>query len=279
MTRIKTGLVLMAVGGCSLYFGGLTLCLFLLVVGCLAFYEIQQLSELKSMTLMVANMVCYAGVMLFFCLSFYRMIAPNVWALLQVHFVQWIGLGLVVVCFGVFFIEYISKQLLFRSYVVLNNLKFFLYITLGFGVIYIIRHIDGVGAAFTFLIFMVIWVTDVCAYYGGKRFGRHPLSPISPKKTIEGTLIGIVASMIATAIWVSAFDGGFLIFSQLGIVLMAGCIAAIAQFGDLYESLIKRTYNVKDSSNILPGHGGILDRADSTLFVAPLVFIMIILGS
>ena len=160
----------------------------------------------------------------------------------------------------------------------LNNLKFFLYITIGFGVIYVIRHINDVGAAFTILMFMVIWVTDVCAYYGGKRFGKHSLSPISPKKTIEGTLIGIGASMIVSAVWVF-FDGSSLLFGGVSIVLMAGCIAAIAQFGDLYESLIKRTYNVKDSSNILPGHGGILDRADSTLFVAPLVFIMIILGS
>ena len=101
---------------------------------------------------------------------------------------------------------------------------------------------------------------------------------------MEGTVIGIAVAMIAASLLVGLSTttlvvGPFMLLSPLSFTLLVGGIGAIAQFGDLYESLIKRTYNVKDSSNILPGHGGILDRADSTLFVAPLVLMIIILGS
>ena len=77
-----------------------------------------------------------------------------------------------------------------------------MYIGIGFGAIYVIRHIDGVGMSITMMMFLAIWATDVFAYYGGKRFGKHPLSPISPKKTVEGTVIGIAVAMIAASLLV-----------------------------------------------------------------------------
>ena len=129
-----------------------------------------------------------------------------------------------------------------------------MYIGIGFGAIYVIRHIDGVGMSITMMMFLAIWATDVFAYYGGKRFGKHPLSPISPK-TVEGTVIGIAVAMIAASLLVG-LAGQLLSISPVAFILLVGGIGAIAQFGDLYESLIKRTYNVKDSSNICQGMVG-----------------------
>jgi phosphatidate cytidylyltransferase len=270
MSRIATGLGLILVGGFVLIKGGLPLALFLVVVGCLAFYEVQQMTELKSWGLMALNMVAYTACILF-------VLWLNVW----VTFVIIGG------AFVIFITEFKRKALVFRSNLFLNNLKFFLYITLGFWSVFYIRSMDEQFFVTLGLVFMfvAIWATDVFAYYGGKLFGKHPLSPISPKKTIEGTVIGIAAAMVFSSL--SLYIIAILPYSnevQLNFfvipALVAGLIGAIAQFGDLYESLIKRTYNVKDSSNLLPGHGGILDRADSTLFVAPImaVFLEILMG-
>ena len=119
------------------------------------------------------------------------------------------------------------------------------------------------------LLFGIIWIGDSAAYYIGRAFGKHPLAPkISPKKTVEGGIAGLVASMLAGAI------GGvwFLGEPWLSVTLIAGATAVMGQIGDLAESALKRSAAVKDSSSILPGHGGILDRLDSLFFAAPVFY-------
>jgi phosphatidate cytidylyltransferase len=277
MTRIATGLVLILIGGFVLVYGGLPLALFLMVVGCLAFYEVQQMTELKSRWLMAFNMVVYSACIFFI----WGANMGNNWLknliqqqlpflTLNNKIVAWVIFGIIGGAFVVFITEFVRKALLFRSNLVLNNIKFFLYISLGFLTILWIRSTGSLNLIYAELfLFMSIWSTDVFAYFGGKQFGRRPLSPISPKKTIEGTVIGIASAMCFAFISAS-FLSDMSLVNCLVWGLMACVIGAIAQWGDLYESLIKRTYNVKDSSNLLPGHGGVLDRADSTLFVAPM---------
>ena len=125
------------------------------------------------------------------------------------------------------------------------------------------------GIYYISALFLTIWGTDIFAYYGGKRFGSRKLSSFSPKKTIEGTCIGFLGAMLIVGVFCYFFSLPYY------FTIVAGVLSLLSQIGDLYESLIKRTYNIKDSSNILPGHGGILDRADSTLYVFPLVFILL----
>ncbi len=116
---------------------------------------------------------------------------------------------------------------------------------------------------------LIVWTNDTFAYLCGRFFGKTPLSPrISPNKTWEGTVGGILFSVI-TGVVLWHFTGIDLIFW----VVSALIIAPAAIFGDLFESLIKRSVGIKDSGKILPGHGGILDRFDATLFAAPLFFI------
>jgi phosphatidate cytidylyltransferase len=119
------------------------------------------------------------------------------------------------------------------------------------------------------LLFAIIWVGDSAAYYGGRAFGRHPLAPrISPKKTIEGAIAGLAGSML-----VGGFAGVlFLGEPWLSVTLISGATAVLGQIGDLAESAMKRSAGVKDSSSILPGHGGILDRLDSLFFAAPVFY-------
>lgn len=116
----------------------------------------------------------------------------------------------------------------------------------------------------SFGVMMIVWLivvvalADICAYFGGRVFGKLPLCPVSPKKTLEGALIGLViATLIGTIIGRNGYFNSFFI---------SLFVAVASIFGDLYESLLKRIANVKDSGNILPGHGGMLDRVDGLLF-------------
>lgn len=127
------------------------------------------------------------------------------------------------------------------------------------------------GGTGLFLLIAIVWSGDTAAYFGGKRFGKRPLAPKrSPNKTWEGALIGLAASIAAAGLMSLVFSSDFPSF--LG-TLIAGCLGGIAgQMGDLAESTLKRFARVKDSSAILPGHGGFLDRVDGILFAAPVVW-------
>ncbi|MDR1857330.1 MAG: phosphatidate cytidylyltransferase [Desulfovibrio sp.] len=114
-------------------------------------------------------------------------------------------------------------------------------------------------------------VSDTAAYYVGTRFGHHKLWPrVSPKKSSEGAVGSLVACVLFCAVYGAVFGRhGIISFALLGIA-----VNAFAQLGDLFESALKRSVNVKDSGNILPGHGGMLDRADSLLFAMPMVAVV-----
>jgi phosphatidate cytidylyltransferase len=115
----------------------------------------------------------------------------------------------------------------------------------------------------------ILWIGDTAAFYGGRFMGRHLLAPsISPRKTIEGAFAGLIASIIAGVVLGFALTGqgsGRLVAASL----VSGCAG---QLGDLAESALKRSAGVKDSSSLLPGHGGMLDRLDGLLFAAPVYY-------
>jgi len=127
-------------------------------------------------------------------------------------------------------------------------------------------------------VFMFIWLYDTGAYCFGMLFGRHRLfERVSPKKSWEGVIGGIVACLAGAWVTHNWFDEFFQVPDLTTWIGLSLVVAVFATFGDLVESLIKRTVGVKDSGNILPGHGGILDRIDSLLLVAPAVLIYLML--
>lgn len=122
-----------------------------------------------------------------------------------------------------------------------------------------------------FSIFATVWICDSLAYFGGKILGKRKLAPnISPNKTVEGSLSGFIGSaLFAIPISIYLFND-----HRIGIILsIAG--GFFGQIGDLVESKIKRETGVKDSSNLIPGHGGLLDRIDSLLFATPITLILL----
>lgn len=119
-----------------------------------------------------------------------------------------------------------------------------------------------------FLLMAIVWLGDTAAYYVGSRIGRHRIAPtVSPKKSWEGSIASLVTAVIAAAVW-SAWRLGKVEPAILGL---AALVSIAAQIGDLVESLIKRGAGVKDSGTLLPGHGGLYDRLDATLFAAPVL--------
>jgi phosphatidate cytidylyltransferase len=134
---------------------------------------------------------------------------------------------------------------------------------------------EPVGRRMTFFLITLIWTVDTGAWAVGRMIGRHSLSKISPKKTWEGTLGGTALAFLVA--WI--FRDAFLVnaCSRQEIFIYTAVIAVSAQASDLIESMIKRSFGVKDSSELLPGHGGFLDRFDSFIFAAPLFYYALLL--
>lgn len=150
-----------------------------------------------------------------------------------------------------------------------------LYVSAGFASIILLRDIQH-GQYLYLLIFIGAWVTDIFAYFTGVVFGKHKLIPeISPKKTVEGLIGGVVFCSISFMVF------GYIIGNisesspEYPALALAGIgVSLISQLGDLVASLIKRQHGIKDFGRIFPGHGGVLDRFDSVVAIAPLLLIL-----
>ncbi len=151
-----------------------------------------------------------------------------------------------------------------------------------FGVLYIgflLSHVAMTqslpgGKRWALFLILTVWAGDICALLSGSLFGRHRLYPkISPKKTYEGLMGGIVGSIAVALAFGSLFLPGI---GKPVLALLAAGIGILGQFGDFSESMIKRSAHVKDSGNLIPGHGGMLDRLDSFLFSSPFLYYSLI---
>ena len=166
----------------------------------------------------------------------------------------------------------------------------FAYIAIPMSLLVEIRQ-QPAGAIWTIYTLLAVWAGDIFAYFVGKSLGRHRMAPeVSPKKTWEGAVASVVASVIVGTLWIQHAPSTSSSLLRIGlidrrdgmfgleqpplwpIVLLSVAVNIAAQLGDLVESVIKRGAGVKDSGTILPGHGGMLDRIDAMLFAVPVVW-------
>ena len=163
----------------------------------------------------------------------------------------------------------------FKAIQAVSTFFCFIYAPVNISFIYLLRE-RPLGNYFAWLPF-IAWVCDTCAYFAGRAFGKHKLVPVlSPKKTVEGAVGGTLGAMAVGAVF------GYLLYNNVThntatiwvLVIITFVGAIISQLGDLLASGIKRDHNIKDYGHIIPGHGGIMDRFDSVIFVTPCIYFL-----
>lgn len=255
-TRTITAVIALLIALPVVIYGGLPFLILVYAMAYIALYEILKMNRIHIFgTPGVLSMIA-----LFFILS------PNDKYLPLLHGYQ---------------VEFlIGISLIMLSFTVISNNRFSFvdmgfcmlavaYIGIGFMYAYETR-----SAGFIYLLYalLIVWLTDTGAYLIGRAFGKNKLWPrISPNKTIEGSVGGLL-SAVALAIFFSLMN--YVEVGVLPLVIYTVVLSAFGQMGDLVESALKRHFDVKDSGSILPGHGGILDRFDSFIFVLPLMNIL-----
>lgn len=134
------------------------------------------------------------------------------------------------------------------------------------------------GIYLVWMIFISSWISDTCAYLVGVMIGKHKFAPVlSPKKSVEGSIGGIVGSALVGALYGYFLDGALDMEQMTAVLAVVGALGSvISQIGDLAASAIKRNFEIKDYGKLIPGHGGIMDRFDSVIFTAPITYFLII---
>ncbi|MGE7089860.1 phosphatidate cytidylyltransferase [Lysinibacillus sp. NPDC048646] len=263
--RIITAIIAAALFIPFVIYGEVPFTLLVLAMAVVGFYEI-----LKMKGISIFSVPGFIGL-----LTLIMLVIPKDWAS-EVE--QAIGYSSVLmVVYGLMMLLLIYVVLV-KNKITFDEIGFILlgafYVGLGFH--YLIETRNN-GLEFVVYCLLVVWTTDSGAYFVGRKLGKNKLWPeISPKKTVEGFVGGIVVAVI--------FAVGFQVIypfmnSYVLLIFITILASIIGQMGDLVESAIKRHFDVKDSGNILPGHGGILDRFDSLLFVVPLLHFLHLFGN
>lgn len=265
--RTITGIILAAILVPAFIIGGIFLNIILMLMTMGATYELIKMFKTKNdIDARVGGLFIMLSAVLFHTMRSYYS-APETFAL------EWVFMTIVLIVFiGSFLLVLIPK---FSADNFGSILVSVLYPALGFGAVYGIRSFDLYSLGFLFMI--TIW-TDVFAYIVGVRFGKHKLAVhISPKKSIEGSIGGTVFAVILTGLYVyflkieNIGNINLNLINTIGLILL---ISVTGQIGDLVASKMKRNYEIKDFSNIFPGHGGILDRFDSVIFAAMVLMLL-----
>ncbi|MDP5273474.1 phosphatidate cytidylyltransferase [Chengkuizengella axinellae] len=261
--RIVTGVLALALFLFFLFLGEIWFAMFMLLLSLVGYYEYVKITQNK--VLQFSSILGFVSIIYF--------VVP--WSELGVAFLASLSVESVIwSMLLLFFITSVLSKNKQNIKVVALLFLGAIYIGTGFHYMAATLFIEN-GLFWALFIFISIWLTDAGAYFSGLAFGKHPLWPsISPKKTIEGSIGGILITVIA-AIAFAIFAPEIIELKKA--ITLAILISIFSQMGDLIQSAYKRVYNVKDSGKILPGHGGILDRCDSWIIVFPLLHIFQIL--
>lgn len=257
LTRTISGMVLVAVLAAVLLCGGNVLLCFL---GAVSLCGVMELYRVWNIHKALPGIFGYAAVAAYYVLLYFDAAE---------HFT---ALTLLLIIFAM--AVYVFTFPKYRADAVMTTVFGFLYVAVMLSCIYRIRQLDD-GIYLVWMVFLCSWISDTCAYLVGVMLGRHKFVPkLSPKKTVEGVIGGIGGSVLLGAVYGVILKDCTTIFTNpvVSCMIIGGLGSVVSQIGDLAASAIKRNYDIKDYGRLIPGHGGILDRFDSVIFVAPLIY-------
>ena len=257
-TRLLSGILLVIIALATIISGGYILFFTLLAVSLIGMSELYKAMNVQNEKNYLLAAAGYAGAVLYYAavlLDFQR------YGVLAIIF----GLVLIMFVYVFTYPEYEAKQ-------VMPTLFGIVYVAVMLSFIYLTRCLPG-GKFHVWLIFLCSWGCDTCAYCVGVLFGKHKMAPVlSPKKSVEGAVGGVVGAILLGIIYAAATKGGMVEYA-----IICGVGALISMVGDLAASAIKRNQGIKDYGKLIPGHGGILDRFDSVIFTAPIIYFLSVL--
>ena len=258
-TRVLSGLLLTVITLATLLLGGDVLFATVVVISLIGMTELYKILEIDNQLL---GVVGYGAAMAYFALIRFG----------RVDFVTMFTIVFLIALMAVYVFTYPKYR---AEQITLTFFGLF-YVAVMLSYVYQVRMLEQ-GAFLVWLIFGCSWGCDTCAYFVGVTMGKHKMAPVlSPKKSVEGGIGGIVGAALLGVIY-AALINHFVPGINANVILYAaicGVGGAISQVGDLAASAIKRNYGIKDYGKLIPGHGGILDRFDSVIITAPIIFYM-----
>ena len=263
VTRLLSSVVLVILTLIALLKGGYLLAAVLLFISVVAYHELCKACAIhtKGQKINALEMVGYLGMIGYYAIVVF---AKN-------QTVQLCSIMLMMIAFMFVYVFTFPK---YQAAQVMGAFFNFAYAPVMFAFIYQTRELDY-GIYLVWMVFISSWISDTCAYLTGITIGKHKMTPkLSPKKSIEGAVGGVVGAALVGGLY------GYFIVEQVVpgqsvtwlMVLISAIGAMVSQVGDLAASAIKRNYEIKDYGHLIPGHGGIMDRFDSVIFTAPMVY-------
>ena len=257
-TRLLSGILLVIIALATIITGGDVLFATILAISLIGMTEVYKIMEINNKLL---GGVGYVAALAYF-------------ALVRFGMTEWITMftiAFLIVLMAVYVFTYPKYR---AEHIMLAFFGLF-YVAVMLSYVYQIRMLEQ-GAFLVWLVFLCSWGCDTCAYCVGVTMGKHKMAPVlSPKKSVEGGIGGVVGAALLGALYAAAinkFAGAGA--DALTYAVICGVGGIISQVGDLAASAIKRNHDIKDYGKLIPGHGGILDRFDSVIITAPIIFYM-----
>ena len=257
-TRLLSGIVMVAVALLTIISGGYVLFFTLLGISLIGMQELYKVMKVREDHFNALEIAGYLGAVIYY-------------VLMSLDFEKYGMMG-VIISFMMFMFVYVFTYPKFKAEQVMPAFFAIVYVGVMLSYVYQTRMLDG-GKFHVWLIFLCSWGCDTCAYCVGVLFGKHKMAPVlSPKKSVEGAVGGVVGAILLGIIYAAATKGGMVEYA-----IICGVGALISMVGDLAASAIKRNQGIKDYGKLIPGHGGILDRFDSVIFTAPIIYFLSVL--
>lgn len=260
ITRLISGIILVAVMLAVIIPGGPVLCVFLEVISIIGLYELYRAFGIEK------RAIAYVGYGTAVC--YYALLLAGITEYTMAVLIAGLLVMMAVYVFG--WPRFTADQ-------VMPAYAGIIYVAVLMSHIFLVRSGED-GAYLVWLIYLSAWGCDTCAYCAGRLFGRHKMAPVlSPKKSVEGGIGGVIGAGLLGLLYGYLFRTQLTELANPALHCMIICAAggAISQIGDLAASGIKRNKEIKDYGRLIPGHGGIMDRFDSILFTAPIIYYLV----